>query len=327
MSIINEGIITPVEYSPAKSKGGFYALATLTLMSVFLFSIMIILFYVTRNLIFLIFFLSLTIFMVALFAYISYQFFSLKYILSENELQIKCGVRTTKFGYDSIQKIGKTQSSHIDGLRVFGTAIPGFVQGKFNLLLDGKFENVVMFATKLANLIIFSIKGEKKAKFIGITPENPEKFLEVIKNKSARMEISEFDTSKKLETPREEKTKYEEYTRILFFTTFVFIAITIITFIIYYIQLPAIIPLHFNLVFQPDVYGPKSLLILELILLDGIGFGFNILLHHWIMNKSELAKTSNGYKIMLLPLIIIISFLIINIAVFQLILQNLIPSL
>jgi len=309
-------------FPPKKSKGGISSLILFGLLMSLTVPILIMFIIVFNNIIFVILFSIFTVFMGCLVAYISYQFYSLKYILTKNELTIKCGIRTQKISYKSIEKIGKSPKKHLDGIRVFGTAIPGFLQGKFRILLEGSYENISLYATKLENLIFILTNYGTKLKYYGITPENPEEFIYSIKHKNEDINLIEVDTTKKLQSSPEEMHKYIKYTQILFIVSIALIVAIIFYSLIMYGKLPSIIPLHFDINLIPDWWGPKPLLLLGLILLLGIGISLTILLYHWTMSRSELAKSPDGYKIMLLPLIINLTFLLIDILIFSLIFQN-----
>ena len=54
--------------------------------------------------------------------------------------------------------------------------LPGHLIGKFRLLIEGIFQKVSLYATRLENLILIKSQ-ERPNKYYGITPEKVEEFI------------------------------------------------------------------------------------------------------------------------------------------------------
>lgn len=309
-------------YLPRKSNGGIYCSSflagTIILMMVILFALYLFL----NDLLIVILFSLFTVFLEAILVYITYGFYSMKYILTENELKIKYGLSTKNIPYTLIENLGRSFKPYYRGIRVCGVGIPGYLQGKFRLSLNGKFTDITLFATKLENLILILTNEGFNGKYYGITLNNLDEFLLELKNRSGGIGIMEIDSSKKISSSPE-ALKYVRYCKFLFLAALILLPISAVYFLFVFVGLPQTIPIHFGFNLIPDSYGPKWFLFVVITFFIGIGITLTLSLHRWV-STSEIFKTPDGYKVMLLPLFINLLFLIINIFIMQLVIQNIV---
>ncbi len=182
-------------FLPKRTKGGIYSLCLLLGIMSLMITLTIVLYLLIEYQIIQIAFLIFTVAIVLVFSYITYGYYHMSYELKGNDLILRWGLITQKIPCDRIRKLGRTPKKHLDGIRVFGSAIPGYLQGKFRILLNGNYENIYLLATDLNNLISILTENGKR---YGVTPEDPEGFIVEIKNKNEGIEQVIIDTEKKI---------------------------------------------------------------------------------------------------------------------------------
>ncbi|MFX1449474.1 MAG: PH domain-containing protein [Promethearchaeota archaeon] len=308
-------------FYPVKTNGGKYSIYFLIVITGVLFLVSTVLYLAMPNNIILIFDLGLMIFMISLFSQITYGFYNMQYTLTDEDLIIKWGILTRKLPLNSIKRIGATPKRAPRGFRSNGVGIPGYFVGNFKLLLDGNYETVHLFATKIKNLLLISTNQGKPLKFYGITPENTNEFISEITRRNTEIEMKEFDTEKKLQKSLQEISKNIKYTKILFVMSFIAIAVSIIYFLIFYPQLPLIVPIHYNILLTPDLWGEKWKLLLVFSILWSLGTIINMIFY-FPLKRDELNQSKYGYKLMFLPLIMNLGFLLLTIGIVHLTFQN-----
>jgi len=198
---------------------------------------------------------------------------------------------------------------------VAGVGIPDYLIGRFKILLDGKFESIRLYITKTEKNVFIYLKN---GKIYGLSPQEPDKFIEILKNEGKFQMISSIDTMKPLEQPLDISAKYRKKSFILFNFSIILCIIIVAVFIFYYFQLPnENIPLHWNASNLPDKFGSKIELIWNLVFIISFGEGLPLLFYYLIIKKSEFGKSKIGIYLMLLPLIILIIFLILQVIIFN----------
>ncbi len=240
-----------------------------------------------------------------------YAYYELEYLISNEFLLIKWGIKTTKISISAVKRVIKPEPNHYEGIRLGGVGIPGYLFGKFKYLIEGKFETVSLYATKLDKLL-FIETGESKRKFYGITPNQDEELIRVLNdmNKSIEPKVKE-------KTIPFKKSKFSsrdlKFALSLFLISIVLSITGFFYFIFIYFQLPQIVPLHFTYNLVPDTYGNKLELIGVISLFLIFGIGLSSLIYYYIHKRTHLDKTKYGYSIMMVPLVINIIFLVLTI--------------
>ena len=256
--------------------------------------------------------LSIFIAIIAVFSVLIYMYYEMEYIISNEFLLIKWGF-TTKIPIEKVKRVIKPEGKDYEGIRLGGVGIPGYFFGKFKFLIEGKFETVSLYATKLNHLLFIETDGQKK-KFYGITPSEEDEFITTLNklNRPIEPQIEEKPTYFKA---TKTSSKDIKIALTLFIISIVLSISGLVYFLIIYLQLPQIVPLHFDLNFQPNKYGNKIELIGIISLFMAFGIGFTSLLYYYIHRRTHLDQTKYGFSVMLIPLAISIAFLIMTIVI------------
>ncbi|MFW9971496.1 MAG: PH domain-containing protein [Candidatus Odinarchaeota archaeon] len=296
-------------FKPAKSKGGKY-LIFITIAITILFIIILITTYpFLQRFSLSIVILGIFIAIIVIFILLLYAYYELEYILSDKYLLIKWGLKTTRIPIGNVKRIIKPETKNYNGIRLGGVGIPGYLLGKFKFLIEGEFETVFLYATKLDNLLYIETKGQKR-KLYGITPAKDDDFIKNLNDMSRNIESQVIKKPKTLEITSSRDIKYALS---LFLISIVLSISGLIYFLIIYFQLPQTIPLHFSIYFVPDRYGNKIDLLWIFLFFVIFGIGLSSILYYYIHRKTHLDQTKYGYSIMLLPIAISLLYLILTI--------------
>ncbi|MEJ2251872.1 MAG: PH domain-containing protein, partial [Candidatus Lokiarchaeota archaeon] len=169
-------------FKPEKSNGGKYLLLTTIAISILLIVITIPIYQHIHSLFFYTLLISIFTAVVIIFALLVYAYYEMEYILTENYLLIKWGLKTTRIQLKTITSIIRPPNKNYQGIRLGGVGIPGYLFGKFKYLIEGNFKTVSLYATKIDNLLFIETNGRKE-KFYGITPAYEEDFFSLLNSK------------------------------------------------------------------------------------------------------------------------------------------------
>jgi hypothetical protein len=300
-------------FKPAKSNGGKYMIFTTVAIAILLLTVLILIYPALQNIFFLILALSVYIAIIASFSLLIYAYYEMDYIISNEFFLIKWGLKTTKIPIENIKRIVKPETNHYEGIRLGGVGLPGYLFGKFKYLLEGNFESVNLYATRLKNLL-FVETFDKKKKLYGITPALEDEFIRFLDDKSKEIESSVIKKPEPFKTTRN-SSKDIKYALTLFIISIIIAVSGLIYFLIVYFQLPQIVPLHFGANFVPNRYGDKIELIWIFLFFILFGIGFSTLIYYYIHKRTHLDQTKFGYSVMLLPIAISMLFLILTIVI------------
>ena len=268
---------------------------------------------VIQNVSFLIMMLSIFIAIIASFSVLIYMYYEMEYIISDKFLLIKWGLKTTKIPIEKVERVIKPETKDYEGIRLGGVGIPGYLFGKFKYLIEGNFETVSLYATKLDHLLFIETDGQKK-KFYGITPNEEDEFITTLNNINRTIEPQIQDKPTPFK-PTKTSLIDIKIALTLFVISIVLSISGLVYFLIVYFQLPQTVPLHFNINFQPNRYGDKIDLIGIVAFFMAFGIGFSSLLYYYIHRRTHLDQTKYGFSVMLIPLAISIVFLIMTIVI------------
>jgi len=187
-----------------------------------------------------------------LLAYFSLSTGSARYELSNKNLAVLFGLIKKRIDYTRIVEVEIVNLKLV--LRLFGASLPGFHWGFYRTSIG----NAHVYATRIEGkfIVITLDDGEK----IAISPEEPERFLEALKEKGYLFKIQ---TNKEI-SQQTQSIQKAVYIQVLA------VSITYVAFLGYffwvYVQLPQIIPLHFGFNGVANRFGDK----LELLWVAGI---------------------------------------------------------
>ncbi|MFX1497861.1 MAG: PH domain-containing protein [Promethearchaeota archaeon] len=264
-----------------------------------------------QNVSFLVLMLSIFVAIVAIFSLLIYAYYEMEYIISNDFLLIKWGLKTTRIPIGNVKRVIKPETNKYEGIRLGGVGIPGYLFGKFKYLIEGNFETVNLYATKLEKLLFVETNGQKK-KIYGITPAQEDDFIRVLND------ISKGVESQVIEKPEPFKTIINSSKDIKFALTLFIISIILSIsgltyFLIIYFQLPQTVPLHFSANLIPNRYGDKVDLLWIFLLFAIFGIVLSSIFYYYIHRRTHLDQTKYGYSVMLIPLVISTVFLILTI--------------
>jgi hypothetical protein len=262
---------------------------------------------------FLIIMLSIFVAIIVAFSLLVYMYYEIEYIISNEFLLIKWGLKTTKIPIEKVKRVIKPERKNYEGIRLGGVGIPGYFFGKFKFLIEGTFETVSLYATKLNHLLFIETDGHNK-KFYGITPSEEDEFITTLKNLNRTIE-PQIEEKPTLFKATKTSSKDIKIALTLFITSIVLSVSGLVYFFIIYLQLPQTVPLHFNINFVPDSYGNKNDLLGVISLFVIFGIGLSALLYYYIHRRTHLDQTKYGYSIMILPVAISLLFLILTIVI------------
>lgn len=298
-------------FKTAKSNGGKFLIGTTIGMAILLIIISVFTYPSINSIHISILLLGIFVAIIAIFVYLIYAYYEMEYLLSNEFLLIKWGLKTTKIPINNVKRIIRPETNDYEGIRIGGVGLPGYLMGKFKYLIEGNFETVSLYVTKLDHLLFVETNHGNK-KFYGISPSEEEEFLNAFKNLNEKMAL-QITTDKIPFKSSKSSTRDIKFALSLFIVSIVLSLIGLIYFLVVYFQLPQIIPLHFGYNFTPDRYGNKIGLIVVFVLFVVFGIGFSSLLYYYIHKRTHLDQTKYGYTIMILPLAIVILFLIISV--------------
>ena len=184
----------------------------------------------------------------------------MSYALDEDEFRVNFGAMGFKAPYTFIENV---ERAHLTlSLRLFGGSWPGLHWGLFQAKDVGR---VHVYATKMkGDFVVIKLVNGKK---VAITPEASEAFITKITSWSSRFGIASPRDVEIFEAP----SKKMVYTQVLMVT------VAFLTFLTYlfwiYPSLPEIIPVHFDINWNPNRWAHKS----ELFIIAGIAALFPII--------------------------------------------------
>ncbi len=309
-----------IVFKPVPSNGGIYSWILLILIEILFISISLIL----RNENIAWIFYLFAIFMGLMFGLIVFGYYNMRFIFTENGLRLKWAFFNHVIPYESIEKIGFPSGKIRDGIRAGGIGIPGYLFGKFKLVLDGNLTNVSLYSTKLDSLVFLFVNSGKKSKCYGLTPEKSHDFVNAVKSRNTMSEEITIDTEKSIQQDINISSKNQKYAKIVFIISLTVVMISAIYYAINYGRLPETnIPLHWGIDGQANRWGSKLELLFYFYFTIIFGVFLSVLLYYFVCKKSEIGKTKWGYVIMFLPLSINILFMGINFAIIQLTINSL----
>lgn len=309
-----------IVFKPVPSNGGIYSWILLILIEILFIPIALIL----RNENIAWIFYLFAIFMGLMFGLIVFGYYNMRFIFTENGLNLRWAFFNRLIPYESIEKIGFPSGNIHSGIRVGGIGIPGYLFGKFKLVLDGTLTNVSLYSTKFDRLLFIFVKTGKKSKCYGLTPEKSHDFINTVKTRNTMIKEVTIDTEKPIQQDVNISSKNQNYAKIVFIVSLTVLLISAIYIAIYYGSLPETnIPLHWGIDGQVNRWGSKSELLVYFYFTIIFGAFISVLLYYYVCKKSEIGKTKWGYGIMLLPLSINILFMGINFAIIQLTINSL----
>jgi len=300
-------------FKPAKSNGGKYIIFTTIAIIILFLTILISIYSSIQSVSVFLLMLSFFIAIIAIFSLLIYAYYELEYIITNEFLLIKWGLKTTRIPIDSIKRIIKSETKDYEGIRLGGVGIPGYLFGKFKFLIEGNFETVYLYATKLDNLLFIETNGKKK-KFYGLTPAKEDEFISNLNRIGRNIEPQVIKKPEPFKVTKS-SSKDIKYALSLFIVSIILSITGLAYFLFIYFQLPQTIPLHFNINFVPDSYGNKNDLLGIISLFIIFGIGFSALLYYYIHRRTHLDQTKYGYSIMILPAAISLLFLILTIVI------------
>ena len=184
---------------------------------------------------------------------------NMSYKLDENDFTVKFGLSKRKIPYSTISKVELSQTTLL--LRLFGASWPGLHWGLYKAKDVG---NVWVYSTKMkGDFVLITLVDGKK---IAISPENPKLFsdeIQMCQSQFGAMPISDIET---LDT-----SKKVVYAQVLMVAAAFFVFLGYLLWI--YPSLPEIIPVHFDLNWNPNRWGHKS----ELFIIAGIATVFPVI--------------------------------------------------
>ena len=253
-----------------------------------------------------------------LFGVMVYGFYNMAFILTDEGLMLRWAFFNRVIPYNSIQTIGTTTSKILDGVRVGGIGMPGYLLGKFKLMLDGELQSVSLYATKITHTVLVYVKKSNGIKCYGLTPEDHEGFVQVLKEKAGNPEVISVNPKTEIIQDPTTSAQYQTYAKIVYIMCLGIMLSTVIYMLVNISQLPDTnIPMHWGVDGQVDRWGAKADLIWYVAFTLIFGGVLTNVLYYYVCKKSELGKTKWGYSIMILPLSIIILFLIISIQIIR----------
>ena len=181
------------------------------------------------------------------------------YTLGENEFKINLGLSKRKMLYSIIKNVKLIKTTLL--IRLFGASWPGLHWGLYKAKDAGK---IWVYSTTMKGdfVLIELIDGKK----IAISPEDPESFLNEINTRKDR-----FGTSNPNAIQTLNKVTKTVYLQIAAVAVAFFVFLGYLLWI--YPTLPEIIPMHFDLNWNPNRWAHKS----ELFLLGGVAAIFPVI--------------------------------------------------
>ncbi|MHA1728382.1 MAG: PH domain-containing protein [Promethearchaeota archaeon] len=301
-------------FKPVPSNGGILSWILLILIVMLLISISIPL---RNESIGWIFYLFATV-MGLMFGLITFGYYNMRYVIVENGLKLRWAFFNRLIPYESIEKIGLPSGKIHSGIRVGGIGIPGYLFGKFKLVLDGNLKNVSLYSTKLDSLVFIFLNSEKKSKCYGLTPAKQHVFVNAVKKRNTMIKKITIDTEKSIQQDVNISSKNQNYAKFVFIISLIIVMISAIYFAITYGKLPETeIPIHWGLDGQVNRWGSKSVLLPYFYFTIIFGIFISFIFYYYVCKKSEIGKTKWGYGILIFPLSINIIFMTISFVIIQ----------
>lgn len=235
---------------------------------------------------------------VSFMVYITFSGRRMNYSFGEDEFRVNLGAMGFKVPYTFIEDVKRTRLTLT--LRLFGGSWPGFHWGLFQAKDVGR---VHVYATKMRGdfVLIRLVNGRK----VAITPEAPLAFIDTINTWSSRFgtagsrDVEIFGAS----------SKKLAYAQVLMVTTTFLGFLTYLLWI--YPSLPAIIPVHFDINWNPNRWVHKT----ELFILAGVASIFPLLNAILVLKFGKYGKGLTIFLGILFILVITLFFGIIQIIV------------
>lgn len=183
----------------------------------------------------------------------------MSYKLGENDFTVNFGLSKRMIPYASISKVQLSHTTLL--LRLFGASWPGLHWGLYKAKDVG---NVWVYSTKMkGDFVLINLVDGKK---IAISPEDPKMFSDEINAWKSKFGTASLSEVEKFETSR--KVVHAQV---------LVVAAAFVVFLAYllriYPSLPEIIPVHFDINWNPNRWGHKS----ELFIIAGIAAIFPII--------------------------------------------------
>ena len=183
----------------------------------------------------------------------------MSYKLGENEFTVNFGFSKRRIPYSVIRNVSITRTTLI--LRLFGASWPGLHWGLYKAKDVGR---VWVYSTKMSGdfVLVELVDGKK----IAVSPENPASFLSEMDSRKAS-----FGTSSPSEVKGFETSSRLVYVQVAVVTAAFFVFLGYLLWI--YPSLPEIIPVHFDLNWNPNRWAHKS----ELFIIAGVAAIFPVI--------------------------------------------------
>ena len=183
----------------------------------------------------------------------------MSYKLGENEFTVNFGFSKRRIPYSVIRNVSITRTTLI--LRLFGASWPGLHWGLYKAKDVGR---VWVYSTKMSGdfVLVELVDGKR----IAVSPENPADFLGEMDSRKAG-----FGTSSLSEVKLFETSSRFVYVQVAVVAAAFFVFLGYLLWI--YPSLPEIIPVHFDLNWNPNRWAHKS----ELFIIAGVAAIFPVI--------------------------------------------------
>ena len=183
----------------------------------------------------------------------------MSYKLGVNDFTVNFGLSKRIIPYASISKVQLSHTTLL--LRLFGASLPGLHWGLYKSKDVG---NVWVYSTMMkGDFVLINLVDGKK---IAISPEDPKMFSDEINTRK-----STFGTASLSEVEKFETSRKVVYAQVLAVAAAFVVFLTYLLWI--YPSLPKIIPVHFDISWNPNRWGHQS----ELFIIAGIAAIFPII--------------------------------------------------
>jgi hypothetical protein len=223
---------------------------------------------------------------------------TLKYKIMDRQLVIEYGFSKKVIDLEQIGNL-KTIKGGMKAFKLAGVGWPGLHMGLYNI---GKDRNINLYTTRIyGEMIIFKHRWET----LGITPENPQEFIEDIKKIIPDLEAKEVDPQQVLAEKLAAEQENSKLFRNLSIVNFTLLLLTYLWVGLIIPTLPDQIPMHIGPDGVDNYGSPRELFILPLI--NTITF----LIMYLVARKNRSSSTAL-YSLMILPIFLTV---IMNLAV------------
>jgi len=212
----------------------------------------------------------------------------MSYELGDCELRVNFGFWKVKVPYHSIKDVQLSRLTLI--LRIFGGSWPGLHWGLFKATDIGR---VYAYSTRVrGDFVLINLVDDK---MIAITPEDPENFMREIDAYKSAFGKADRESTRLFET-----SKRTVYAQVLIVASAYLLLLGY--FLSVYPSLPEVIPVHFDLNWNPNRWADKS----ELFIMMGIASIFPIINTVFVMSFGKYGK---GFTIFLGVIFILVMVL------------------